>query len=93
MNPPKTPASMTTGKRLQSQLGHENSPARHQSYQRENLPVGRFYLWGLYSDVVYVSDQSTMELKQGDDEEKRMAETRTERASCDPTPKTGRSRM
>ena len=28
-----------------------------------------------------------MELKQGDDEEKRMAETRTERASCDPTPK------
>ena len=56
-------------------------------------PLGRFYLWGLYSDVVYVSDQSTMELKQGDDEEKRMAETRTERPSCDPTPKTGRSRM
>jgi len=61
MNPPKTPASRTTGKRLQSQLGHENSPARHQSYQWENLPAGRFYLWGLYSDVVYVSDQSTVE--------------------------------
>jgi hypothetical protein len=45
MNPTKTYAFNDDRARLQSQLGTRILLGRDQSYQRENRPAGRFYLF------------------------------------------------